>query len=281
MEIRNQVLDYLRTRIHALRAQQRKLAKATSSSSASLSSSTPGPPLPLPSTIAAISLALQPDNTPLSSSLLLTPDTASVPSLSPLSSSSTPATPVAGGYQNISALRANTMKFLPNFFRRHQLSKIFICFPDPHFKARKHKARIISSSLNAEYAYLLRPGGLLYTITDVEEYHRWILNHFVNEVAIETTTTATETVAMVGEEEVTSLGRSQARQHQKERDGVPEGGIKDLWERVSDQELERDECVIIMKECTEEGKKVSHNNGPKFVAVFRRKPDPDPLLRCR
>lgn len=82
-----------------------------------------------------------------------------------------------GPYQNASCLRANTMKFLPNFFRRGQLSKIFICFPDPHFKARKHKARIVSSTLNSEYAYALRPGGIVYTITDVEALHEWMVEH--------------------------------------------------------------------------------------------------------
>jgi tRNA G46 methylase TrmB len=49
-----------------------------------------------------------------------------------------------GMYQNIACVRANTMKFLPNFFGKGQLTKIFLCFPDPHFKARKHKARIVS-----------------------------------------------------------------------------------------------------------------------------------------
>lgn len=52
-------------------------------------------------------------------------------------------------FQNVACLRANTMKFLPNFFTRGQLSKIFLCFPDPHFKARKHKARIVSLTLNS------------------------------------------------------------------------------------------------------------------------------------
>ena len=85
---------------------------------------------------------------------------------------------VPGNYENITGIRANTMKFLPNFFGHHQLSKIFVCFPDPHFKARKHKARIVSETLNAEYAYVLKPGGLMYTITDVEEYHHWVLRHF-------------------------------------------------------------------------------------------------------
>jgi tRNA (guanine-N7-)-methyltransferase len=46
-------------------------------------------------------------------------------------------------YQNVSIMRMNAMKFLPNFFEKGQLSKLFFLFPDPHFKQRKHKARII------------------------------------------------------------------------------------------------------------------------------------------
>ncbi|KAI1310769.1 putative methyltransferase-domain-containing protein [Xylaria venustula] len=80
-------------------------------------------------------------------------------------------------YQNIGCLRANSMKFLPNFFRKGQLTKAFICFPDPHFKHRKHKARIVSTTLNSEYAYVLRPGGVVYTITDVEDLHHWMVRH--------------------------------------------------------------------------------------------------------
>ncbi|KAF8468847.1 putative methyltransferase-domain-containing protein [Kalaharituber pfeilii] len=83
-----------------------------------------------------------------------------------------------GLYQNISVIRANAMKFLPNFFEKHQLSKMFFCFPDPHFKARKHKARIVSATLASEYAYVLRPGGIAYTITDVEDLHLWMAKHF-------------------------------------------------------------------------------------------------------
>ncbi|MCJ1373157.1 tRNA (guanine-N(7)-)-methyltransferase (tRNA(m7G46)-methyltransferase) [Loxospora ochrophaea] len=83
-----------------------------------------------------------------------------------------------GLYQNIACLRANTMKFLPNFFKKAQLTKIFLCFPDPHFKARKHKARIVSSTLNSEYAFVMRAGGIVYTITDVEDLHKWMVKHF-------------------------------------------------------------------------------------------------------
>lgn len=80
-------------------------------------------------------------------------------------------------YQNVSVIRANAMKFLPNFFQKASLTALFFLFPDPHFKIRKHKARIISPTLLAEYAYVLAPGGIVYTITDVEDLAQWMRAH--------------------------------------------------------------------------------------------------------
>merc|ERR1711874_584592 len=74
-----------------------------------------------------------------------------------------------GQFSNIACIRANAMKYLPNFFRKAQLSKMFFLFPDPHFKKAKHKWRIINETLLAEYAYVLREGGRLYTVTDVRD----------------------------------------------------------------------------------------------------------------
>jgi len=82
-----------------------------------------------------------------------------------------------GAYQNVSIVRANSMKFMPNYFPKHSLSALFFLFPDPHFKSRKHKARIISPTLLAEYAYVLHPGGVVYTITDVRDLHDWMRAH--------------------------------------------------------------------------------------------------------
>lgn len=78
-----------------------------------------------------------------------------------------------------------------------QLSKMFFLFPDPHFKKVKHKWRIINQTLLAEYAYVLKPGvsnccyllmilfekkfffkGIVYTITDVNDLHLWMVQHF-------------------------------------------------------------------------------------------------------
>ena len=216
MEIRTQVLDYLQTRIQALWYRQNQLKNSSSTSTSTQQPASSAPEQQDPST---------------------TKETEE-------EEEGSPNTLIPGNYENISAIRSNTMKFLPNFFGKHQLSKIFICFPDPHFKMRKHKARIISETLNAEYAYVLRPGGFMYTITDVEEYHHWILKHFRQE----------EPVA---------------------QDEYGAGGVTDLFERVSEEELERDPSVRVMKDATEEGKKVTRHNGHKFVAVFRRKADPE------
>ncbi|KAJ5107895.1 tRNA (guanine-N(7)-)-methyltransferase [Penicillium angulare] len=203
MEIRVSVLDYVRTRIHVLRVRQQQLK-----------------------------LGITPE---------AAEETQTTTESAPEEEAGTLTSLVPGNYENITGIRANTMKFLPNFFARGQLSKIFVCFPDPHFKARKHKARIISDTLNAEYAFVLRPGGKLYSITDVEEYHHWILRHFI---------------VQDGED-------------------ISAGSSKLLWERVEGNELEEDPCVKLMASETEESKKVTRNNGNKYVAVFRRKEDPE------
>lgn len=79
-----------------------------------------------------------------------------------------------GQYQNISVVRTNSMKYIPNYFEKSQLSKMFFLFPDPHFKEKNHRRRVISSHLLDEYAYTLEVGGIIYTITDVEELGDWM-----------------------------------------------------------------------------------------------------------
>ncbi|KAL5200312.1 hypothetical protein ABZP36_021515 [Zizania latifolia] len=79
-----------------------------------------------------------------------------------------------GKYDNISVVRTNSMKYIPNYFRRAQLSKMFFLFPDPHFKEKNHRRRVISMQLLDEYAYVMEVGGIIYTITDVEELGEWM-----------------------------------------------------------------------------------------------------------
>lgn len=79
-----------------------------------------------------------------------------------------------GTYENISVVRTNSMKYLPNYFGKGQLSKMFFLFPDPHFKEKNHRRRVISPHLLDEYAYAMQVGGVIYTITDVEELGDWM-----------------------------------------------------------------------------------------------------------
>lgn len=141
------VTEFVENKIRAVRLQAAQSNASTTT--------TPPTPLPLPAT-PSLPPAEDDDASP-------PPPTHNIP----------------GAYQNISIHRTNTMKFLPNFFPRHTLLSLFLCFPDPHFKARKHKARIVSAALCAEYAYVLKPGvGRVYTITDVEDLHLWMCERF-------------------------------------------------------------------------------------------------------
>eukprot|EP01080_Neovahlkampfia_damariscottae_P007103 gene7103-11266_t len=74
-----------------------------------------------------------------------------------------------GKYQNIWVEQSNAMKYLPHYFKKGQLEKIFFMFPDPHFKTKNYKRRIIGPALVPVYAYVLKKGGLIYTITDYQD----------------------------------------------------------------------------------------------------------------
>jgi len=50
---------------------------------------------------------------------------------------------------------------------------MFFCFADPHFKKANHRRRIINTALLSDYAYCLKVGGKIYTVTDVEDLHNW------------------------------------------------------------------------------------------------------------
>lgn len=80
-----------------------------------------------------------------------------------------------GKFNNAACIRHNTMLHLPNLIARASCEKLFFCFPDPHFKAKNHRRRIVSTALLAEYAYVLKPDGLIYCVTDVQQLHQWHL----------------------------------------------------------------------------------------------------------
>ena len=46
-------------------------------------------------------------------------------------------------FNNIAVLHTNSMKTITNYFKKGQISKMFFCFPDPHFKRANYRRRII------------------------------------------------------------------------------------------------------------------------------------------
>lgn len=103
----------------------------------------------------------------------------------------------------------------------------------------------------AEYAYVLRPGGLLYTITDVPDLHVWMTSHLE----------AFPLFKRLTEEEIDNLGLESGEGVQGQ-----EGG-------ELNRERER-EVMVAVKRRTEEGKKVERNDKGKEWSVWRRLEDP-------
>uniref|UniRef100_A0A915EYX7 tRNA (guanine-N(7)-)-methyltransferase n=1 Tax=Echinococcus canadensis TaxID=519352 RepID=A0A915EYX7_9CEST len=154
-----------------------------------------------------------------------------------------------GTFLNIACIRTNTMKYLPNFFKKGQLEKMFFLYPDPHFKRHKHKWRIISLALLTVYAYVLRPGGRIYTMTDVPELAQWMedklsvhplfrqCHHLCLPVSVETLESLES--ASVEDATVGLLASGVTEEGQKAaRDG--RGATISVFERISDPPMAKE-----------------------------------------
>ncbi|ORC91931.1 putative tRNA (guanine-N(7)-)-methyltransferase, putative,methyltransferase [Trypanosoma theileri] len=92
------------------------------------------------------------------------------------SSSSSTSSDKPHHFRNLWFEQMNVMKFGSNCFRKGQLRALFFCYPDPHWKRKNIRRRIISPGLVQEYAYWLKVGGLLFTVSDVEELEQWMVS---------------------------------------------------------------------------------------------------------
>lgn len=146
---------------------------------------------------------------------------------------------------NAAVLRTNSMKYFPNHFAKASLSKIFICFPDPHFKRKNHPRRIVSKRLLSEYAYGLKIKARLYLITDVKELHDWHIEHC-------------DAHPLFRRLFLSTIDKSTESNEIEEAD---------------------DPCINVMRTVTEEGKKVERNKGSKYFAVYERITDERVLTR--
>ena len=73
------------------------------------------------------------------------------------------------GLSNVRSVFANMSVDMPRLFAAGSVRRFFLNFPDPWFKSRQHKRRVIGPPLVAEMARALASGGELYVMTDIFE----------------------------------------------------------------------------------------------------------------
>jgi tRNA (guanine-N7-)-methyltransferase len=74
------------------------------------------------------------------------------------------------GHRNLLALHGDARVLAPRLFREGSLAAIHVHFPDPWWKRRHHRRRLVDEGMSQLLLRLLRPGGLLDFRTDVERY---------------------------------------------------------------------------------------------------------------
>ena len=77
--------------------------------------------------------------------------------------------------ENVILLNGDVFTVLDKFFEPNSLERIYINFPDPWFKKRHLKKRIVNPDMAMQYAGLLKPNGKLYFVTDNEDYRDYAM----------------------------------------------------------------------------------------------------------
>jgi tRNA (guanine-N7-)-methyltransferase len=73
------------------------------------------------------------------------------------------------GLANVRSVFANMSVDLPRLFAPASVARFHLNFPDPWFKSRQHKRRVMSPALVGELRALLAPGGEVHVATDIFE----------------------------------------------------------------------------------------------------------------
>lgn len=73
------------------------------------------------------------------------------------------------GLANVRSVFANISVDLPRLFGAGQVRRFFLYFPDPWWKSKQHKRRVMAPELVPELVSALAPGGELHVATDIFE----------------------------------------------------------------------------------------------------------------
>ena len=76
------------------------------------------------------------------------------------------------GLENLIAIHGDARLLAPRLFRAGSLAAIHVHFPDPWWKRRHQRRRLVDDGMSLLLLRLLAPGGLLDFRTDVERYAR-------------------------------------------------------------------------------------------------------------
>jgi tRNA (guanine-N7-)-methyltransferase len=74
------------------------------------------------------------------------------------------------GIPNVRAVFANMSVDMPRLFAPRTVRRFFLNFPDPWWKSRQHKRRVIGPALMSEIHGALEPGGELFVQTDIFDH---------------------------------------------------------------------------------------------------------------
>lgn len=79
---------------------------------------------------------------------------------------------VESGLTNAAVICGDAQQLVAERFADGSLDAVHVYFPDPWWKRRHRKRRVMSAPFVAQIQRVLRPGGRLHFWTDVEEYYR-------------------------------------------------------------------------------------------------------------
>ncbi len=82
------------------------------------------------------------------------------------------------GLRNVAVLRGDARRLLPVLFGPESIRAVHIQFPDPWWKKRHHRRRLVNPPFVTLLHRLVEPGGLVYLRTDVLAYGREMLATF-------------------------------------------------------------------------------------------------------
>jgi tRNA (guanine-N7-)-methyltransferase len=81
---------------------------------------------------------------------------------------------------NLLVVQGDAKLLIPRFFGRGSLAAVHVQFPDPWWKKRHHKRRMVDVDFAAQMRALLAPGGLVDFRTDVPAYAREAVKTWVD-----------------------------------------------------------------------------------------------------